>query len=153
MYDIIKNVILSGTYELKSMLKKIDTVWVQGDITDEQRIELIEFTQVNANPDNSHAPLQEQIDALFKNYGEMSMVLNDIVKRVTAIEGGEVLPEDEPIADEYPEWTPWDGVGPNPWQLGSKCRHNDVKYISMVANNIWEPGAVGVYDNIWKAEE
>ena len=152
MYEIIKNVILSGTYELTSMLKKIDTVWIQGGISDEQRTELIEMTQAHANPDNSHAPLQEQINALFKNDREMSAILNDVIKRINVLEGVEVLP-DEPVVEEYPEWIPWDGIGESVWQLGSKCTHNGIKYISMVANNIWEPGAVGVYDNIWKPEE
>lgn len=152
MYEIIKNVILSGTYELTSMLKKIDTVWIQGDISDEQRKELIEMTQANANPENSHAPLQEQINALFANDREMSEILNDVIKRINVLEGVEVLP-DEPVVEEYPEWYRWDGVGDNPWQLESKCTHNGVNYISMVGNNIWEPGAVGVYDNIWKPEE
>ena len=150
MYDIIKNVILSGTYELTSMLKKIDTVWVQGDITDEQRTELIELTQVNANPDNSHAPLQIQIDMLFENLKAMEKSIDILLKRIINLEGGDIVP-DEPV-DEYPEWYAWDGVGPIPWQLDSKCTHNGMKYISMVANNIWEPGAVGVHDNIWKPE-
>ena len=28
--------------------------------------------------------------------------------------------------------------------------HNGKTWISMVANNVWEPGADGVHDNIWK---
>jgi hypothetical protein len=28
--------------------------------------------------------------------------------------------------------------------------HNGKTWISMVDNNVWEPGAAGVYDNIWK---
>lgn len=36
---------------------------------------------------------------------------------------------------------------------GSKVTHNGVKYISQVDNNFWEPGAPGVYENIWKVEE
>lgn len=41
MYDVIKNVIESGRYELNDMLKKIDTIWIQGDITEEQKKELV----------------------------------------------------------------------------------------------------------------
>lgn len=37
MYEIVKNVIMSKRYELNDMLKKIDTLWVQGDITEEQK--------------------------------------------------------------------------------------------------------------------
>lgn len=28
--------------------------------------------------------------------------------------------------------------------------HGGKTWISMVDNNVWEPGAAGVYDNIWK---
>ena len=42
MYDIIKNVITSGSYELTDILKKIDTIWLQSTLTEEQRTEFIE---------------------------------------------------------------------------------------------------------------
>lgn len=32
MYEIVKNVITSGQYELTDMLKKIDTLWLQGGV-------------------------------------------------------------------------------------------------------------------------
>ena len=41
MYDIIKNVITSGSYELTDIPKKIDTIWLQGRLTEEQRTEWI----------------------------------------------------------------------------------------------------------------
>ena len=41
MYEIFKNVINSKRYNLDDMLKKIDTFWVQGDITEEQKNELV----------------------------------------------------------------------------------------------------------------
>lgn len=43
MYDTIKDVINSGRYELNDMLHKIDTLWVQGDLDDDQRDELVEL--------------------------------------------------------------------------------------------------------------
>lgn len=41
------------------------------------------------------------------------------------------------------------------WVQGSyakdvKVTHKSKVWLSMVANNVWEPGAAGVYDNIWK---
>ena len=57
MYDIIKNVITSGSYELTDILKKIDTIWLQGALTEAQRTELIELARANADPENSYAPL------------------------------------------------------------------------------------------------
>lgn len=37
MYEIIKSVIQSGRYVLADMLTKIDTLWVQSGLTDDER--------------------------------------------------------------------------------------------------------------------
>ena len=34
MYEIVKNVVTSGDFKLAEMQTKIDTLWVQGDLTD-----------------------------------------------------------------------------------------------------------------------
>ena len=60
--------------------------------------------------------------------------------------------ETAPDAEEWPAWYAWDGVEAIPWQNGSRCTHNGTRYISRVNNNHWEPGAPGVYDNIWEAQ-
>ena len=45
MYEIIKNVIQSGRYELTGMLTKIDTLWAQGSLSDNERTELIDIAR------------------------------------------------------------------------------------------------------------
>ena len=45
---------------------------------------------------------------------------------------------------EIPDWTP------GSWDKGIKVRHKGKIWLSRVENNTWEPGSVGVYDNIWK---
>ena len=76
MYDIIKTVINSGRYELSDMLTKIDTVWVQGDITDDQKTELTALAREKADPAGSYAPLQEQIDTLAaQNTGKNLLII------------------------------------------------------------------------------
>lgn len=141
MYIIISNVIKSGNYELNDMLRKIDTIWVQGSLTDEERGELVELAQSNADPARSYAPLQEQINQAFDR-------IKALEGRMAELEAGE-----EPEPEEWPEWYKWDGVGRVPWQNGSKCTHNGVRYISRVDNNVWEPGGEGVHENIWEAVE
>ncbi len=83
MYGVVKNVINSKRYELAEMLKKIDTLWVQGSITEEQRTELILLAQNNAKVENS-------VDILRK--------LEELDKRVSALEKVKA-PEDETIGD------------------------------------------------------
>ena len=100
----------------------------------------------------SEAPVKEQIKALFENLGEIGQVIIDLIGRVETLEGK--TPEETPEElEEYPEWVKWDGIGLIPYQTGSKVTHNGVKYISQVDDNIWEPGALGVYENIWKKVE
>lgn len=156
MYDVIKNVIESGRYELTDMLKKIDTIWLQSDITEEQKNELVIMAQTNADPAHSNAPLQKQIEELAKQQStlrsEVAILSATVQKIKEAVEsGGTVVPEPEPQPqEEYPAWEPYNGIPPVKYQVGSKVSHNGKKWESMVANNVWEPGAFGVDESIWK---
>ena len=105
MYEIFKNVINSKEYSLEDILKKIDTKWVQSEITDEQRDELITLAQANANPENSNAPLQKQIEELSKKHitlEETVTTLSATVQKIkeTVESGGTVVPEPEPPVTE-----------------------------------------------------
>lgn len=156
MYEILKNVINSKEYSLEDILKKIDTKWVQSEITDEQRDELITLAQANTDPSHSNAPLQKQIEELSKKHitlEETVTALSATVQKIkeTVESGGTVVPEPEPTPqEEYPAWEPYNGIPPVKYQVGSKVSHNGKKWESMVANNVWEPGAFGVGDTIWK---
>ena len=43
MYSIIQSVINAGSFELTGILRKIDTLWLKGDIDDDRRTELFLF--------------------------------------------------------------------------------------------------------------
>lgn len=90
MKDIIKNVIARGSYELSDMLKKIDTLWVQGSLSDEERAELIDLARGNADVQNS-------IDVMAKleEHEKRLAELEELVKNLTASkeEGEEVTEE------------------------------------------------------------
>ena len=149
MYEIVRNVIKSKRYALDDMLKKIDTLWVQNDITEEQRKELVALAQANADPEQSNAPLQTQINELAKQQSALNATVQKIKETVES--GGTVVPEPEPEPqEEYPSWEPYNGIPPVKWQTGSKCTHSGKKWESMVDNNVWEPGAFGVGPEIWK---
>ena len=156
MYEIFKSVISSKVYSLEHILKKIDTKWVQSELTDDQRDELIALAQSNADPSLSNAPLQKQIEeiskqqiALHKTVAALSATVQKIKETVES--GGTVVPDPEPpVTEEYPAWEPYNGIPPVKYQIGSKVAHNGKKWESMVDNNVWEPGAFGVGDTIWK---
>ena len=61
MYEIVRNVINQRDTPLDDMLKKIDTLWVQKHITEEQRKGAgCTGAGKNADPEQSNAPLQTQ---------------------------------------------------------------------------------------------
>lgn len=125
MYDIIKSVIVSGIYELSDMLKKIDTVWLQGDISDEQRTELMEMARKNANPMNSV---------------DLAKKVEELDKRVKALEEKK---EPEPSEEEYPEYV----VGK--WYYnGDKISYKGKNYVCIAPEGVvctWNPDEYPVY--------
>ena len=141
MYQIIKDVIESRRYELTDMLTKIDTIWVQGDITDEQRDELVELAQANAQPENSYAPLQEQIDAAFER-------ITALENRVTALESGE-SGQPAPDPEEWPEYVAPTGAH-DAYYNGDKITYNGKHYICIAPDDtacVWPPD---VYPRYWQ---
>ena len=53
--------------------------------------------------------------------------------------------------DDYPQWVQPTGVQ-NAYMKGDKVSHNYKHWISLVDNNVWEPGSVGT-DSLWQQEE
>jgi len=135
MYNIIKNVIQSKGYELADMLRKIDTLWVKGSITEEEREELISFAQGNAQTGNS-------VDLIRK--------LEELDKRVSVVEksllqSGEEDTEEpaEPII--YPEF-----VQDKWYYRGNKVSFEGAVYECIAPENVvcvWSPS---VYPTYWQ---
>lgn len=92
MKKIIESVINSKNYDLSDILKKIDTLWVQGSIDEEEKKHLAELARENANVHNS-------IDILAK--------LEELDKRVKALEDAKAdVPDEEQTETTYPEFEP-----------------------------------------------
>jgi len=142
MYDTIKDVINSGRYELNDMLHKIDTLWVQGDLDDDQRDELVELARENATPEQTYAPIQEQIDQAFEQISALDT-------RIKALEAGGSEPTDPEPEDEWPEWVQPTGAH-NAYSNGDKITYNGKHYISTMDGNVWSPDA---YPAGWQVQE
>ena len=141
MHDTIKDVINSGRYELNDMLHKIDTLWVQGDLDDDQRDELVELARENATPENTYVPIQEQIDQAFAQISALDT-------RIKALEAGGSEPTD-PEPEEWPEWVQPTGAH-NAYSNGDKITYNGKHYISTMDGNVWSPDA---YPAGWQVQE
>ena len=83
MYNVVKCVIDTKAYDLADIIKKIDTLWVQGAFTDEQKEELQTLARNGASAGNS-------VDVMQK--------LEEFDKRITALE--KAFANSEPKEDE-----------------------------------------------------
>lgn len=158
MKTIFESVIREGTHNLADIISKAHEEYVANRLTNEEREEIISMAQTNAKPENGYGEVNARIDQAFKEIQALQSSMEKALQEIEAVknaieEGGStVTPPEEPVVEEWPEWYAWNGVTLNPWQKDSKCTHNGARYISRVDNNIWEPGATGVYDYIWEKQ-
>ena len=131
MYEIIKNVIESKDYELRDMLYKINKMYIESYITEEQKSELDELARTNANAENSYVPLQKQIDNLYDELSQIKSQLNTLLEN-------EGEPSEPSEKDEYPEFVQPTGVH-DAYKIGDKITYNNKKYICKLDNCVWDP--------------
>lgn len=139
MYEIVKNVINAKNYELTDMLIKIDTLWVQGSLMEQQRTELISLAQQNADPAASYAPLQDQIDALADR-------LDALTTRVSALEQSDGDEPEQP-AEEWPEYIQPTGAH-DAYHNGDKVTWNGQHYTCIAPEGtacVWDPDTYPAY--------
>ena len=137
MYEIIKNVIQSKDYELRDMLYKINKMYIESYITEDQKSELDELARTNANAENSYAPLQEQIDNLYDELSQIKSQLNTLLEETE--EGTEENPSEPPVTtDEYPEYVQPTGAH-DCYNTGDKISFNGKKYVCKINGCVWDP--------------
>lgn len=129
MFDVILSVINTGIFELSDILVKIDTLWLKGNIDDDQRTELIDAAREKADPSASYAPLQEQLDKLAEK-------IKALEERVTHIEQGE--PDDPPVVEEWPEFVQPTGAH-DAYNIGDKITFNGEHYVCKMNGCAWSP--------------
>lgn len=126
MKNVIKKVIESKNYELSDMLKKIDTLWVQGSITEDVKNELSAMARNNASMQNS-------IDVLSK-LEEFSKRLAALEEEVKALKGDETETETEESVPQF-ETGKW-------YYSGDKVSFEGNTYICTAPENVacvWSP--------------
>lgn len=140
MYSVIKDVITKGNYELVDILNKINKLWVENNLTEEERNELVNLARSNAAPDNSYADNTTQIANLFEYYQQLD-------SRVTALENNTGTIEPEP--EEWPTYIQPTGAH-NAYKAGDKVMFQSKKYICQMDNCVWDPLT---YPAGWKLAE
>lgn len=76
MYDFLKSLILSGGYKLSAMEKTIERHYVRGEITEEEKVELLNLSA-------EHADESKEIDLV--------AVLADIERRLSVLESAGIV--------------------------------------------------------------
>ena len=71
VYEALKDVLLNTNYKLEEELEKIYVLYSKNKLTKEEMEELEALAREKANPVNSYAPLQEQIDKLYEDMKEL----------------------------------------------------------------------------------
>ena len=138
MQKIIEKVIESKNYELSDMLRKIDTLWIQGSIDDAMRKSLSDKARNNANVQNSLNIIQklEELDRRLK-------ALEDATANTETEE-----PEEEPTETTYSEFV----VG-KWYYTGERITFEGKNYECIAPGNVpcvWSPMDYPAY---WKEIE
>ena len=141
MYEIIKSVIESKDYELKDILYKINKMWIESAITENEKTELDNLARENAKAENSYAPLQKQIENIYSE-------LANIKSRLDNLEGTEEPTEPEP-KDEYPDYIQPTGAH-DAYNTGDKITYNGKKYVCKMDGCVWNPDT---YPQGWQEVE
>lgn len=119
------------------MLTKIDTIWLQGDLTDDQRTELTALAREKAIPENSYASVQRQLDNIYVNMAELA-------QRITTLENMEKPPE-----EEWPEYVQPTGAH-DAYNTGDQITYKGVRHICQMDGCVWSPD---VCPDGWQLEE
>lgn len=146
MYEILKTVIVSKKYNLADVLKKINTLWSESELTDDQRAELINLARKKAVPENSYASMQDQINVLFTNVNKMTETLNTILEH---LEKFGITSDPEEAENEYPEYVQPTGAH-DAYHSGDKITYNGKRYKCILDGCVWAPD---VYPAGWEEVE
>ena len=135
MYETFLSIITSGDYKLPDITKKINTMWITGNLTDDQRDNLLSQAAEHLDPETERPENIEMLEKLAER-------ITDLEQRLAKLEG-------KTEENGYPEWVPWDGLSDN-YQNGEIVAHNGKLWKSThVGQNVWEPGTIGT-DLLWE---
>ena len=127
MYNMIKEYINRGGYKLRDAQQKIDKLWVMGNLTDEQRVELLDMVRTSAQAAN-------EVDLFAK--------IVELEERIKALEAAGEDGDNELTPDEYV---------PGRWYYrGDKITFNSAVYECCAPESVvctWSPAEYPAY---WK---
>lgn len=125
MFKIIKDVIDSKDYKLENILHKINKMYIEDRISEEEKSELDNLARSKAKAENSY-DMQKQVD--------------ELRKRIEALENKDTAEDSTESAEEYPEYVQPSGAH-NTYNTGDKITYNGKKYVCIMPSCVWSPDA------------
>ena len=137
-YDIVEMAILTGGYDLKAMAKKIDTLYANDSLTEDEWQKLRKLCCDKLKPEDTRPELQQQLEYLAAR-------VTALEAQVAALTGG----ASGGTEADYEDWQqPIAGLT-DKYQQGAIVQHNGKLWQSAYpGQNVWEPGAVGT-EALW----
>ena len=151
MYSILKSIIMSQKEPNDTLYHKIDVAWANGDITDEEKIELEQLVFQYQNPQAQAPDLAKLYNRLSEKVNAMSEEIETLKASIEKLQSG--TEPDAPQGDQVKiqKWEPWDGISTD-YQTGAVVKHKGKYYQNVLEGmqNTWEPGVTGVDERYWK---
>lgn len=98
MFETFQTIVNAGGYDLADLTERIKTMYVMGELTEDEMKQLLDSAAANADQDTLLPDVSERVGALETRIAAVE-------ERVGKLEAGGVEPDkpEEP-ADEWPEW-------------------------------------------------
>lgn len=141
LYNDMSTVILAGGYKLDDILHRIDVIYINGKLSDEERSDLYDLAREHANPEESFDPFLERLE-------ELETWRKTVDADIAALKAGTAEPYPEP-SDEYPEYVQPTGAH-NAYYNGDKVTWDGEHYICIAPAEtpvVWNPNT---YPSYWQ---
>lgn len=122
MFRIIKSVINNKDFKLEDILYKINKMYIEDMLSEEEKNELDNLARSKAKMENSY-DIQRQLDEIFA--------------RLEKLESNNATDE-EVVVEEYPEYKQPTGAHDS-YKIDDKVTYNGKKYICRLDNCVWSP--------------
>lgn len=143
MFEIIKNIIENGIFRVNDLTNKIDTLWAESKLSDDERSQLVQMMVDHLNPASEAPELKEM-------YERLEARVATLEAEVQALKGEEPGGGEEGTVT-VPAWEPWDGIS-DKYKYGAVVTHNGKYFLDVLQGmqNTWEPESAGVDERYWK---
>lgn len=143
MFETFQTLINAGGYGLADLTERIKTMYVMGELTEDEMKQLLEQAQDNAKPDDSYAPLADRVKAI----EEWETTIEE---RLSKLESGSLPNPGEPEkpGDKWPEYKQSTGAH-DAYHVGDKITYNGKHYTCVLDWCVWPPD---IYPQGWQEE-